>query len=623
MAGKLPVILAIKAVDQASKTIRDITSQMERMNTVATKKTKKGAEVDHQKIAAAKLKTFSGIATTVGASMTAALTLPIAAAGTSFIRSAADFELGMAELGFRTSATVEQFNELSDAAKRLGVDSGFGFRGTIEGMTALAKAGLKTKEIIAAVPTALYMARAEGIGTTEASELLTNTAKVFNYDLTDVKQIEDVGNIIARASDISSIGMTDIGNSFKYVGLAAAGLNVPLTEVGALVATLGESQIRGETAGTAIRSMLTTITGDAKDIAKLKALGITGNDLFIDGDVTRLKPLKDVLTALGPVLKDNIATTSIFGKEFGTVIQGMYRKLDLYNDNLLQMAEREGKLKALNDKKLATFWGQWDQLKAAFDNIGASMAKDGTLEFFTDFVTLIKDMIVGFNEANPAFKRFAFIMAGILAVAGPLAVAIGGVGFAYGGLTAMAAGGALLPIIAGFAGWGLAIGAVITAIGLLIYKWDDLKLGAVKIWQDIKSAAAEFFDFADISIAKLFRKLEILWGMTPMGFAMNTGSNLIAGVKTLFGAGSSAPTQTFQPPSAQQGLISSFRNPEDWLAQRESQAKVLVDFKNAPMGTTIEQAQNFGSRSTNLEVGVNGLTAPSRGKIKVSVPGRK
>ena len=622
--SKVPVLLVFKAIDNASRGIRGVTASMEKLNAQTAKAGKKiNDPTENVKKVQSKLKNMSAAAIATGAALSAAITLPVTAAGASFVRSAADFELGMADLQGRTRANKEEFKLLSDEARNIGVATGLGFRGAIEGMTALGKAGLNTEQILKSTKTAMFLSKAEGIGTEQAAELLTDTANQFKLGF---DKIEDVGDILGKASDISSIKIMDLQNSLKYAAPMANNLGIELTDLAAAVATLGSLGIKGETGGTALRSFFTTLSGDARKIGILKDKGITGDMLFKDGDVNKMRPIKEVLEALSPIINDSIASTKIFGKEFGSVIQILGKnlpKLQEAEDKMLGkngQKGRQGQLQFLAGLKMNTFWGQVDKLKAAWDDIGAAMAQDGTLDSFTSFVKSITNLVVAFNKMSPASKKFIAALAVIAAAIGPIVIGLGTLGFAISGIKTLALGlkMGVGPMIGMFGLWALAIGSILLPLGILISRWGDFGLGFQKITKDIKFWFTDLFDFTNMSIDKMIDKLIKLVSWLP-----KLGLEVVTNTLKYFGVMDSNIVAQNKRASAAGGVVIPFRRPEELVrASGGSDTNIKLDISGAPDGSIL-QTSGTGARNSNLEIGINGNTSPNRGQINVRVPGRK
>lgn len=121
-----------------------------------------------------------------------------------------------------------------------------------------------------------------------------------------------------------------------------------------------------------------------------------------------------------------------------------------------------------------------------------------------NFIKMIADMVIRFNEANPTLAKFIgafFVLIPLLTLLlSPLAIGIG----LFGGLqVAMAAVWPIIgPIVTGFAammGTVLLVTAVIVGLAAaFIYLWrnsETFRNGIIAVWNSIKSAALAVFNF--------------------------------------------------------------------------------------------------------------------------------
>jgi TP901 family phage tail tape measure protein len=217
-----------------------------------------------------------------------------AAAGLGYaIKSAGDFEQQMSRFQAVADATKSQMDGIRKKALQLGQDSAYGATEVINAFAELGYAGITTKEILGGVGDAVvYLAAAAEIPLKDAATALVNTMRQFGIP---AKGAVDAVNELARAANASTIDMADLITSLRYAGPLAAALNIPLKDVAATLAILGNNGIRGSTAGTSLRGILIALTPTSlKAQAEMEKLGlITGGagQTFLDaaGNVLTLE----------------------------------------------------------------------------------------------------------------------------------------------------------------------------------------------------------------------------------------------------------------------------------------------------------------------------------------------
>lgn len=624
--AKLPVTLAFKVIDGASRGIQKITAEVAKFNKVAEKSNSAvNAPFANMDAATKKIKGFSKTAAVIGAGMTAALTYPILRTGEAMVKSAADYELAMADLkGRGPEATTEQLKQMGEAARKMGLETGVGAMKAIEGMTALTMAGASAEDVLSgAAKSAVLMSKAEGISTERSAEFLSDMLHAFNLKFSDSAHVADV---LSKAAAISSVSIQNMGDSMKYGALGAANYGLKLEDVAAVFATLGNLGIKGETAGTTVRALMSRIGGNKLVQDKLTAKGANPDSFFMPDHKT-LRSFPEIFEALN---KLNLSATDfqdIFGRLIGDTIRKAVENFALFRTDLVKVEKTsDGFLQTLANEKINTFWGKVDKLKATFTDIGIGLAKDGTLDKLGEFVDSLNGLLQAFNNLSPGVKTFIFALTGIVFIGGPLLIFFSSVATALlelivvMGTTVVTVGGLAIS----FGAIGVAILAAAAAITILIYKWDDIKTGWHILVDDMKAAISEFFDFTDLGFDKIAKKLKFLWNLTPMGMASSFAENLGNGISKLI-EGDDTATQ-YHPKAQPSGgeLMQRLTRPQDFMNMRmDGQQKLTVDFQNAPFGTTIEQAKTLGGSVTPLEIGINGMSASKAQKKKVGNGGRK
>ena len=101
----------------------------------------------------------------------------------------ASFDDQMRETQAVTGATGEAFERMTEQAKFLGRTTSFTARQVASATTELGRAGFAVKEIQAAVPAVLNLARATGTDLTEATTIASSTLRAFGLDAGEMTHI--------------------------------------------------------------------------------------------------------------------------------------------------------------------------------------------------------------------------------------------------------------------------------------------------------------------------------------------------------------------------------------------------------------------------------------------------
>ncbi|MBQ7734252.1 MAG: phage tail tape measure protein, partial [Synergistaceae bacterium] len=169
-----------------------------------------------------------------------------------------------------------EFAQLREQALQLGADTQFTAIQAANSQENLARAGFKTKEIMAAMPPLLNMAAAEGMDLATAADIAASTLRGFNLD---AEQTAHVADVLAQTSAASNTSIQGLGESMKYVAPVAAGLGISVEQTAAMLGIMGNAGIKGSQAGTALRAALTRLSKEPKKVAdSLAELGVRAKD---------------------------------------------------------------------------------------------------------------------------------------------------------------------------------------------------------------------------------------------------------------------------------------------------------------------------------------------------------
>lgn len=181
-----------------------------------------------------------------------------------------------------------------------------------------------------------------------------------------------------------------------------------------------------------------------------------------------------------------------------------------YHNMMMKMSKTAG-------GQLSTLQDNWNMTLASFGKEILPLAIKG--------MSALSNILAKINSMTPAQKKFLVVVAGIVALIGPLVAGIGTVITALTSLSVVAATfgismGAALGIIAGVP---LAIAAVVTALVLLWKNWH-------KIWNGIKNITMKVINGIVGFINKLLDKLGFLAYLIPGLSQIKLGKDIAGAV---------------------------------------------------------------------------------------------
>jgi len=261
-----------------------------------------------------------------GTGLTAAVTLPILGIGVAAVKASGDFDTAMRLVSARGDITGESLGKLKAQAEDLGAKTQFSSRQAAEGMAELAGAGFKTNEIYAAMPGVMNLAAAAGSSVGDAAKVTKDILGQFGLEAANTAEVVDM---MTKAGNESSGTLGEMANSLKYVGPVARAAGYDLAETSGALVLLDKAGIRGEQAGTSLRSMLLSLQGPTKIAAELMAK----YKIAVQDTSGKLLPMPKILdnfkaamANVGGPAEQAAVLTKIFGENAVTAAQGLIAK---------------------------------------------------------------------------------------------------------------------------------------------------------------------------------------------------------------------------------------------------------------------------------------------------------
>lgn len=355
----------------------------------------------------------------VGDQMTMAISLPIAAAGVATINTAAGFEKAMNKVKAATEASGKEFADLRDLAIDLGSTTAFSASEAAYAMNELATAGFDTAEIMGALPGVLDMAAAGSVSLSDAAEIASGILNGFGFAATDLSYVNDV---LARDFLSTATSLTDLGESFKYVGPTAKSAGLTFTETAAAIGLMGNAGIKGSMAGTALNASISRLlkpTGEVE--ATLKRLGVT-----VTNSTGKIVPLVDIIRQLEKSGANTADMITLFGLEAGPDMQallsqgsGALAELDA------ELRNAGGTAQKVATTQMAGFSGSMDELTSSAEGLMIAIGDAGLLGWMTSLVDKLTELTMATSKLSPTLLRIATVASVVVVAIGPLLAIFG------------------------------------------------------------------------------------------------------------------------------------------------------------------------------------------------------
>jgi len=413
-----------------------------------------------------------------GRTMTTAVSAPIALAGAGIIRTAIKFEKGMNRIRAKTGESGAAIAALRRQAKELGATTQFSASQAADGMAFLAQAGFKTEQIMSAIPQVLNLAAASEMDLARSADIASNIMGAFNIKADKMGRVSDV---LATVTASSNVNMEQLAESMKKVAPQAEAAGASLEETAAVVGLLGNVGIQGSLSGVALRRALVNLTSPTSKIKKtLSALGIEVADS--EGNI---RSMTTIMGELGTRLQDLTqqqraqALSTIFGARAVSAMtnitdQAAKGELKRFGESLQKV---QGNAQKMAKTMMRGPVGAFKRFQSALEAAAIAIAESGLIDMFTDIANFFADFFRKMSKTNPALLKMGTFVALLAAALGPLVFIAGSfVALLPAIISGLSAVAAFLGVSVGAAlGLAGAIGALVAALGVIVFKFDAIK----------------------------------------------------------------------------------------------------------------------------------------------------
>lgn len=310
------------------------------------------------------------------------------------IQASREFEAQLSRVGAITSATAGEMEQLKTAAEEAGSSTKYNSTQAAEGLEILARAGYGASESVALLPTLLNVATAEGLELSQAAQLVTDTLSIMGLAIENGAEAADV---LAKGASLSNTTMEQLGNAISYAGQFAKTSGFSLEKLVATLDVLAKNGLRGERAGTGLRSILSQLQDPASKAAKaVSDLGI---------DITDFDAVISGLKGAGDGASEAI---NAFGVEAGPALRAL---LDAGVDGLKRYQEELDNAAGTAKKMADDVSNNLDGAIISFDSLIDTLKKklaDPILEPLArdlrDFTASIKQMMPAVESAGSSIS---------------------------------------------------------------------------------------------------------------------------------------------------------------------------------------------------------------------------
>lgn len=201
------------------------------------------------------------------------------------------FESSMSNVAAISGATAHEMDQLASKAEEMGAKTKFSASEAADAFGYMAMAGWKTEQMLGGIEGIMNLAAASGTDLATASDIVTDALTGMGYAAEDAGKLADV---MAAASSNANTNVELMGGTFKYAAPIVGALGYSMEDTAVAIGLMANAGIKGEQAGTALRSIMTRLSVDTDGCTSfLKECGI--EVVNTDGS---MRDLSDVIVDL-------------------------------------------------------------------------------------------------------------------------------------------------------------------------------------------------------------------------------------------------------------------------------------------------------------------------------------
>ena len=445
--------------------------------------------------------------TSVGSTLTKSVTVPLLGIGTAGLKVASDFDSAMSGVKAISGATGEEFDALRAKAIELGGSTAFSANEVAEAMTEMAKAGWDSQQILDGMGGVLDAAAASGENLGTVSTIVADAITGFGME---AKESTRVADLLTQAANSGTIGINDLGESFKYIAPVAGSMGLSIEDVTTALSAMSMSGIKGSQAGTSLRGVLTRMVKPTDQVAAaMDELGIvlTNSDGTFKSLDQILSEMRGSFSGLTDEQKTYYAATLAGQEGMSGLLSLLNMSQEEYDEIAASMDNASGVAKETAEVMRDNLSADVEELGGSLESLAITLAEH-IIPHLRTFVQWLTELVGKFTDLDPETQKTILKFAGIAAAIGPvilvigkLVTAVGSVVTAFGKIPGAIAKakGAFTAVSAAIGGISAPVVAVVAVIGVLIAAFanlwktnEEFRNKITAIWDGIKSKFESF-----------------------------------------------------------------------------------------------------------------------------------
>ncbi|MFT2203336.1 phage tail tape measure protein [Staphylococcus chromogenes] len=403
---------------QATNEMKELERQQQTLNTTMGKIGNKFSELGPR------LQEIGSKMQSVGRNMSMYVSAPIVAGFGAAVKKSIDFDDSMRKVKATSGATGSEFQQLRDKALEMGAKTKFSASESADALNYMALAGWDTKDMLGGIDGVMQLAAASGEDLGQVSDIVTDSLTAFGMKAKDSGHFADV---LAQTSSKANTDVRGLGEAFKYAAPVAGALGYTVEDTSIAIGLMSNAGIKGEKAGTALRTMFTNLTKPTGEMKKkMDELGISITDS--NGNML---PMRDVMDQLRGKFKglskdqQASAAATIFGKEAMSGALAIINASDEDYKKLTKSIDNStGASKRMSDEMEGGIGGSLRQMKSAIESLAISIG-DVMAPYIKKLAEWLSHAANKLNEMPKGTQKVVVGLGLVAAAIGPLLVTLG------------------------------------------------------------------------------------------------------------------------------------------------------------------------------------------------------
>lgn len=457
---------------------------------------------------------------------------------TETINVGKQFDSSMSQVQAVSGATGEEYDQLRNKAKEMGSTTKFTASEAADAFNYMAMAGWKTEDMLDGIDGILNLAAASGSDLATTSDIVTDALTAMGYKAEDAGKLADV---MAAASSNANTNVEMMGNTFKYAAPLVGALGYSMEDTAVAIGLMANAGIKGDQAGTSLRSMLTRLSAPPKECAKeMENLGVSLTDS--EGNMKSLDQIMQDLRAAFDGLSETEQTNAAKHIAGQQAMSGLLAIVNAapedFNKLTNAVADSEGAAEKMADTMLDNLGGDMTLLSSKLEGVQLAIyekfepALRKGVEVLDKLLDTVQFVIDHSDEFIAVLTGMAAALGAYLAYTTAITVMTKG----WQALTivtkAQAAAQAALNFVMSLNPIGLLIAAIVGLVAAFVVLWkksEKFRNFWIGLWEKIKEVTSIAWEAIKGFFSAAWDKVKEIWGGITEFF-----SGLWESIKSIF-----------------------------------------------------------------------------------------